>query len=394
MVVDDHQTNVVLLERLLSKMGVGEVIGVTDPRLAVQQYRDLEPDLLMLDLHMPHLDGLGVLDELSRLRSPDAYVPVVILTADATDDAKRSALQAGASDFLTKPFDQAEVILRVRNMLQTRALHLELKRHNTILETELFERKEQERQAARQRVDRKALIQSVLDGGQPRMVYQPIVRIATGNVVGVEALARFDLEPRRPPNEWFYEAGTIGMGVDLELAAVRAGLADAHLLPRGTYVSLNVSPETIVDDRLFDCLSHQSRPVVIELTEHVAVDSYEVLVEAVARLRRKGARVAIDDAGAGYSSLRHILRMKADVIKLDVSLTRDIHTDRDRRALAASLVAFAHETSAQIVAEGVECVEELHTLQELGVGYAQGFFLSRPGPLPLRSTHLLPAAAV
>ena len=392
LVVDDHGPNVMLLERLLNKMGIGRVIGMTDPRLALDLYRSLEPDLLMLDLHMPHLDGFGVLARLSSLNPPDAYVPVVVLTADATDEAKQPALRAGARDFLTKPFDQTEVLLRVRNLLQTRALHLELKRHNAALEAELRDRIEQEQRAARQQAERETRIRSILDGGPLRMVYQPIVRLETGGVIGVEALTRFDMEPVRPPNEWFDEAAAVGMGADLELAAVRAGLAKSHLLPDCAYIALNVSPETLIDPRLVDCLSTQDRPVVVELTEHAAVDSYDVLVGAVGRLRQSGARIAIDDAGAGYASLRHILRVKPDIIKLDVSLTRDIHIDADRRALAASLVTFARETGAQMVAEGIECEEELRTLRGLGVGCGQGFYLAHPAPLPLRTTRFIPMA--
>lgn len=390
MVVDDHEPNVLLLERLLNRIGVGRVIGMTDPRAAVERYLDLSPDLFMLDLHMPHLDGLGVLSELSRLNLPDEYVPVVVLTADATDDAKQSALRAGAKDFLTKPFDQTEVVLRVGNLLQTRALHLALRGHNAILQAELNKHRDQERVAARERAERQARIQAILDGDLLRMVYQPIVRLETGGVIGVEALARFDTEPRRPPNEWFDEAAAVGLGVELELAAVRAAIGQGHLLPDGVYLALNVSPEALTDPRLESCLPGPRRPVVLELTEHVAVASYESLIEALGRLRERGARVAIDDAGAGYASLRHILKVKPDIIKLDVSLTHDIDFDADRRALAASLVAFARETSAQIVAEGIERAQELNVLRQLGVGCGQGYFLSQPGPLPLRTIGLPP----
>lgn len=385
-VVDDQQPNVLLLERLLARIGaVGRVIGLTDPREAVKLCEEFEPDLVMLDLHMPHMDGLAVLTRLAALTPPDSYVPVIVLTADVTDEAKQRALGRGASDFLTKPFDQGEVTLRVGNLLRTRALHRELAQHNAKLRDELATREARDREEARERSERAGRIRSVLERGAIRMVYQPIIRLGTGTVAGFEALARFDAEPSRPPNEWFDEAEAVGMGVDLELAAISAALYSASPLPAGAYISLNASPRTLTDSRLTEILASSPCPVVVELTEHDAVDSYEELVDAVAELRRIGARVAIDDAGAGYASLRHILWLKPDIIKLDISLTRDIHLDPSRRALAASLVAFGRETGAEIVAEGIECHEELEALRALRVGCGQGFHLAVPGSLPQRA---------
>jgi EAL domain-containing protein (putative c-di-GMP-specific phosphodiesterase class I) len=105
------------------------------------------------------------------------------------------------------------------------------------------------------------------------------------------------------------------------------------------------------------------------------------LLAELAPLRALGLRVAIDDAGAGYSGLRHILAVEPDTVKLDISLTRGIDQDRKRRALASALIAFAREINVGMIAEGVETAAELKTLTELGVGHAQGFFLGRPMPL-------------
>ena len=118
---------------------------------------------------------------------------------------------------------------------------------------------------------------------------------------------------------------------------------------------------------------------MLEITEHEAVEDYDDLVDALAPLRRLGARVAIDDAGAGFASLRHTLRIAPDIVKLDMSLTRDIDGDRAKRALAAALVSFASEMGFALVAEGIETAAELATVRELGVGYGQGFFLAEPG---------------
>ena len=383
LVVDDNEANVALLERLLRRMGVGQVIGLTDPRRVVEHYQRFGADVVLVDLHMPHLDGLEVMQALGQVIPPDSFTPVVVLTADATGTARQAALEAGAQDFLTKPFEHTEVVLRVRNLLQTRALHEALRRHTAELEVELAERAEKERRAAEQTAERRQRVQAVLDAGTLHMVFQPIFNLGTGAVGGVEALARFPGSPPRPPNEWFDEATRAGLGPDLELAAVQAAVAQTDRLPPGVYLSLNVSPDTVLDDRIHAILGPDAERIVLELTEHAAVERYGTLLDALRPLRDRGIRVAIDDAGAGYASLRHILQVQPEIIKLDIGLTSGIHLDPARRALAASLVAFAEQTGAAIVAEGIELQEELDTLRSLGVGYGQGFHLARPGPLPV-----------
>src|SRR6478752_7337816 len=123
LVVDDRKANVRLLERMLETAGVTEVYTLTDPREAVRRCLELEPDLLLLDLHMPHLDGVAVLTALRAALPDDAFLPVIMLTADLSSHAKERALAAGAKDFLTKPLDRTEVLLRVGNLLETRALY-------------------------------------------------------------------------------------------------------------------------------------------------------------------------------------------------------------------------------------------------------------------------------
>jgi putative two-component system response regulator len=124
LIVDDEQANVRVLERLLAGSGSARVVGTTDPRDALPLFHELQPDLILLDLHMPHLDGLSVLEQLRKAITEDDFVPVLVLTADVTREAKEQALRSGAKDFLTKPFDFNEVLLRSRNLLETRSLHL------------------------------------------------------------------------------------------------------------------------------------------------------------------------------------------------------------------------------------------------------------------------------
>lgn len=147
---------------------------------------------------------------------------------------------------------------------------------------------------------------------------------------------------------------------------------------------MNCSHRAAVSSELASLVGPHADRVVLEITEHDAVEDYEGLVGALTPLRARGTRVAIDDAGAGFASLRHTLQLAPDIVKVDISLTRDIDTDRGRRALAKALISFADEMGMTIVAEGIESEAELKTLRDLGVKYGQGFYLAEPAPLPAR----------
>lgn len=381
-VVDDEPSNVVLLERVLRAAGVEHVHGVSDPRQAVQCCLQVDADLLVLDLNMPVMDGFAVMAALHDDLPADAFLPVLVLTADATTDTRDRALEAGAKDFVTKPFDRTEVTLRVRNLLETQRLYTDVRGHNAALQADLDERVAEDRRREELHRERLRRIDGVLRGDALAMVFQPVVELDTMSVRGMEALARFDVEPRRSPDQWFDEAAMVGRGTELELAAVRAALRHLDRLPPDVFLSLNVSPATALEPVLRQLLHPESGRVVLELTEHDRIDDYDRLIDALAELRRRGLRVAVDDAGAGYAGLRHILRLRPDIIKLDLDLTRNIDTDPARRALSTAMVSFAREVDATIIAEGIESESELQTVHSLGIGLGQGYHLGRPAPLP------------
>lgn len=233
--------------------------------------------------------------------------------------------------------------------------------------------------AAEAAVQRQGRVKDMLEGNALAMVFQPIVALESGRIAGYEALARFPGDPPRAPNRWFADAAAEGLGTELELKAIELALAQLPTLPDNAYLSLNASPSTATSSELFELLDNaDSRRLVLELTEHADVEDYESLCAAMARLRTLGVRVAVDDAGAGFASLRHILNLQPDVIKLDIALTRGIDNDAARRALATALLQFGVEISATIVAEGIETDQELETLRSLGIGFGQGYLLGRP----------------
>jgi EAL domain-containing protein (putative c-di-GMP-specific phosphodiesterase class I) len=217
----------------------------------------------------------------------------------------------------------------------------------------------------------------LLASGGPRVVYQPAVPLADAEPGFVEALSRFP--DGRPPDVWFREAAAVGRSVELEVAAADRGL---QALGLGRDVSVNLSAATIASGALPPLLRHRPlEQVVVEVSEHEAVHDYVELAAALAPLREGGLRLAVDDAGAGYASLRHVVRLAPDVIKLDMSLVSGVDEDPARRELASALTSFAHRTGAVVVAEGVERQAEHDVLHEVGVDLGQGYLYARPGPL-------------
>lgn len=228
--------------------------------------------------------------------------------------------------------------------------------------------------------------QRVLDLlGQPDgivVAFQPVVAIQDGKIVGFEALARFpnDLEKASPP-VWFARAHRCGLGSALEVAAVRAALCAANR-PAG-FLALNVSPSVLLSEEMTTALPDSLDDIVIELTEHEEFFDEPALCARLEQLRARGARIALDDAGAGYAGLRQLLILRPDIIKLDRSLIDGVDVDPVRQAMVKALVGFAAQTGATVCAEGVETLEQAKELASLHVDLAQGYALARPaGPWP------------
>ena len=207
-------------------------------------------------------------------------------------------------------------------------------------------------------------------------VFQPILDLDTGQVVGFEALTRFD--EGASPADIFNEAGQLGRLRELELATVRAALLGARALPDDRWLSINVSPSLLADPATIrSLLDGIDRRIVLELSEHEEVEDYAVLKSAIDGLGSL-VTLAVDDAGAGFSSLRHILETSPSWVKLDVGVVRGLDADPARRAMVAGLVHFALGARIHLVAEGIETDAELRALKILGVELGQGFLLGRP----------------
>ncbi|WP_344363189.1 sensor domain-containing phosphodiesterase [Arthrobacter humicola] len=220
--------------------------------------------------------------------------------------------------------------------------------------------------------------------------FQPISHLGTGEIVGAEALTRFVSSPFRSPDQWFAEADSIGRGLELEFLALETAMLAAADLPAHVYIAVNLSPSACLDPRLSDIVRNSGlKPgrIVVELTERSAVADYARLAAALAPLRSAGLRIAIDDVGAGFSSMRHILRLGPELIKLDRTIVAGIDNSPKQRALCAAMVSFSSQIGARLVAEGIETHAELATVAELGLNTGQGYLLGRPSVLPADWSH-------
>ena len=549
-VIDDEPANVRLLEATLGRAGFRRVAGFSDPGAALAAIAAAEPDLVLLDLHMPDPDGFACLKTIRRTQAPESYLPIIVLTADTQPDPKRRALALGATDFLAKPLDIEEVVLRARNLLETRRLHQELygrserlagqvrdqqatldavRRERLAVATSLsvilaapsiagdpdrvaqalcadlvesgrmdgaamiefgaaggararasaglvgrrisrgralpsdVAARLRERAEAgpwvedghgaddpaalsdpragsrlwapirhgtavvgvilgatatslvgdhlvgllpvvleyatvagaalgpamaerRQTGDLRAALEAVLAQGAFHPVFQPVVDLEEGYVVGHEALTRF--ADGVAPDRRFADAEMLGLAVELELACAAMAIGAARALPAGTWLSVNLSPAVVLQTaRVSRMLAAADRPIVLELTEHVPIEDYPAIRRALEELGT-GLRIAIDDAGAGFASFRHIVELRPDFVKLDIGLVRDIDTDPVRQALISGLDYFALKSGCTLIAEGIETAAERDTLRSLSVSLGQGYLLGRPepsgGPSPAR----------
>ena len=355
----------------------GEVAGAAE---AVEVAAKQQPDVAVIDVRMPGGGGPAAVRGIKR-RSPATRM----LAFSAADDRATvlEMLEAGVVGYLVKGSSIESIVESIEQAAGGQG-SLSVEITGDVIEELVGQlsvrRRAEDRRKARESRVRRAIENDDVMG----MVFQPICNLRSREPVGAEALARFHVSPERGPERWFEEASEVGLRRDLELTAVHKALSKLTELPASAFMAVNISPETLRGAPFRKLIARfQAERVVVEITEHTPVDDYRALNDALMRLRSLGVRLAIDDAGAGFASLRHILRLAPEFVKLDQTLIDGIERDRSHRALAAGLISFAQEIGATIVAEGIERASQLRALLELGVGCGQGFLLARPAPLPL-----------
>ena len=289
-----------------------------------------------------------------------SYLGVPLLAADGTAHGMLCAVSSGATPTLSeRDLATLRLLAQLLHDLQVRALD-----------------------EAAVLVQRESLVAELMGviGGRGRWVaLQPVVDAGSGSVVMFEGLSRFD--SARTPAQWFDAAGRAGLSVELELAAAATvlDLLRAGAVSDDAAVSVNLGPAAVLTADLARLLDGvEPGRVVVEVTEHSPVRDYDALAAALEPWRRRGLRLAVDDAGAGFASLRHVLMCRPDVVKLDMALVRDVDVDVVRQSLVSAVAGFAATNGIALVAEGVETESERDELVRLGVPLLQGYLLGRP----------------
>jgi EAL domain-containing protein (putative c-di-GMP-specific phosphodiesterase class I)/CheY-like chemotaxis protein len=374
---DEPEVRSALADLMTAQAGLDVIGAAEDTDTAISIAEEHQPDVALVEVKMR---GGGAPRAIREIADRSPATKVIVLSAFEDRFTVVEMIRAGAAGYLVKGTPPEEIVRAVERVLRGQTSLSAEVAGGVVEELTTHLQREQERsEAEREQIER---IEGILRGNGLSIVFQPIVGLETGTIIGAEALARFAGSPPLPPDRWFAEAGSVGLGTDLELHAIELAVRDAPRLPEDAYLSLNCSHWTLLSGKFLRALgTFPAGRVVVEITEHAEIENYDALDGALDLLRAHAVRLAIDDAGAGFASLRHTLRLAPDIVKLDISLTRAIDHDRGRRALASALISFADEMGMSIVAEGVETKEELATLRGLGVQHAQGFLLGYPVPV-------------
>lgn len=368
LVVDDDPGFRSALAELLSIDPRLRVVGIAaDAHEGAAMVRSLQPSVCLCDVRLPGGGGELVAAEARRF-APETRV--VALSAYDDSNTIMGMLRAGAISYIVKGTAGDEVLDSVHRALRGQASMPAIAA--TAVGAELRGQREQTR-------DKVISLRRVLDRGLMSVVFQPIVDLGNREPIAFEALCRFNASPQRPPDEWFADASAHDLGLEFELRAIRLALDHLDHLPDGCSLHLNASPSVAVQPELA-MLLRQGGPerLVLEVTEHAHIDDYPALTAALAPIRAAGLRLGVDDAGSGFSSMSHVVNMEPDIIKVDISLVRDIHLNKMRRAMVGALAEFGRQAGPLVVAEGVEVEEERSVLLSLGVTAAQGYLFGRP----------------
>lgn len=361
LVVDDEPS----IRRVLSdflKMEGFAVETAADGEAAVAKLRHDQFDVVISDLKMPRLGGLELLAEVERL-NPGALT--IVMTGFGTVDTAIHAMKAGAYDYILKPFKVDVVLATIVQGLARR------QRENEETYVPLGR--------ARATLALKSSFKRAVD--TLWLAFQPILTRDGSQVYGHEVLLRSD-EPNMTDPVQVLEAAELLGSLDELGRVIRERAVEAFMqLPSDGLMFVNLHPKDLADPALFlasEPLSSIADRVVLEITERSSLDKLDKVAERVAALRRMGFRIAIDDLGAGYAGLTTLAQLEPEIVKLDMSLVRDVHTNETKRKVVRSMTQLAREIGALVVAEGVENEEELEAVARLGCDFVQGFYFARP----------------
>jgi len=377
LVVDDDDALARSIQRVLKSRGF-DVVLAPDGAAAVDLLMRQPFDVILSDIQMPGMSGV---DLLGIVRAYDLDVPVVLMTGAPSIESAMEAVSLGALQYLSKPTPNEVLIKaverasRLHRMAQMKRDALRLGGAGDTLAGD------------------RAGLQTRFDSAMStmRLAFQPIVDGGQRRVFGYEALMRTSEASLPHPGAVLDAAERLNRLPDLG-RRVRALAAEAfeHAPPR-TVLFLNLHTRDLLDPTLYEATSPLARfadRVVLEITERAAIDDVKDIQARVSVLRYHGFRIAIDDLGAGYAGLSSFVALEPEIVKLDMSLVRNVHQSQVRQRLIGSMTAVCKEMGMLVVAEGVEASEERDSLKGFGCDLLQGYLFARPGPPFPGVTHM------
>lgn len=372
LIVDDDETLARALARQLSRNGY-EVVVHHHGGTALEAVQQGGFEAVVSDIEMPGLSGIELL---RKVRGHDRDLPVILITGAPAIETAADAVEHGAFRYLLKPLDLGEFSRTVQRATQLYRLARAKREAQALLGTGTGE--------AEDSATLELAFQRALDSLW--VAFQPIVRASDGSVFGYEALLRSS-EPSLPhPGAVLDAAERLGALPRLG-RVIRERAAEPMLGADPNWVLfLNLHPEDLLDPVLHaegGALAELAPRVVLEITERASLHKVPDLSARVRALRERGFRVAVDDLGAGYAGLSSFAQLEPDIVKLDMTLVRDVHKAPVKRKLVASMTQVCKELGLSVVAEGIECAEERDVLVEVGCDLLQGYHFARPGkPFP------------
>jgi EAL domain-containing protein (putative c-di-GMP-specific phosphodiesterase class I) len=366
LVVDDEPTLLRGLSRILTEKGYN-VVCERDGEAALVTFRSKEFDVIVTDIAMPHMDGIQLL---RQLREHDADVPVVLITGEPAVSTAVKALEYGAFHYLTKPIPLGSLEEVVDKAARLRRMG-RMKRQAA----ELIERSI----PSHSRAPLENSFYKALDSLW--MAYQPILRATDGHVYGYEALLRSKEASLPHPGAVLDAAERLNMLDVLGRTIRERSAGPMRDAPEGTVLFVNLHTTDLLDPTLMSPdtpLSKIAKNVVLEITERASLDSVKDVRARVAALREMGFRIAVDDLGAGYAGLTSFALLEPEIVKLDMTLVRDVHLSSTKQKLVRSMTQLAHDMGMMVVGEGIEIAEERDALVDLGCDLLQGYLFAKP----------------
>jgi EAL domain-containing protein (putative c-di-GMP-specific phosphodiesterase class I) len=365
--VDDEEALLRYYQRAIGAAGY-EVTCCERPTDALAELDKTRFDVIITDLAMPGMSGIELL---RAVRTRDMDVPVIIITASPALDTALQAIDEGALKYLVKPV-RAEQLLGAVERAANLGRMSRLKRQALAM-------LQQRGDEPGDRAGAVALFERALGGLS--MAYQPVIDVAAGTVFGYEALMRSVEKAYASPLALLEAAERLDRLPDLG-RRIRE-LVAGQVPPEGAALLVNLHPRDLLDDQIFEPeapLSKQAHRVILEITERSLLEDVPNPHARIARLRALGYRVAVDDLGAGYAGLNSFAQLEPDLVKLDLTLVRDIHLSSMKRSLVQAMIEVCRSLNVLLIAEGVETIEERDVLTELRCPLMQGYLFARPGP--------------